>query len=84
MNARVTVRLKQDVMDPQGTAVLAALHSLGHDGVTGVRVGRHFDIALHPSITPEQAREALATMADQLLSNPVIEDFEIELQGAGQ
>lgn len=81
MNARVTVRLKQDVMDPQGAAVLAALHSLGHAGVSGVRVGRHFDIELAPGLTAEAAQSVLATMADQLLANPVIEDFEVQLSG---
>jgi phosphoribosylformylglycinamidine synthase PurS subunit len=80
MIARVTVRLKQDVMDPQGTAVLAALHSLGHQSVTNVRVGRHFDIDLLPGTNAEQARQALAAMADQLLANPVIEDFEITVE----
>jgi phosphoribosylformylglycinamidine synthase len=84
MTARVIVRLKQDVMDPQGSAVLSALHSLGHKSVEGVRVGRHFDIELAPGTDPMEAQAALATMADQLLANPVIEEFEVQIfPGAG-
>jgi phosphoribosylformylglycinamidine synthase len=79
MTARVTVRLKQDVMDPQGNAVHHALQALGYDLVKSVRVGKHFDIVLAPGTDPVHARTALANMADQLLANPVIEDYEIHI-----
>ena len=78
MKAVVTVTLKPDVLDPQGQAIQKACRSLGHEGVRGVRQGKHFEIDLDAS-DPEQARALLAELGDKLLANPVIEDFEVEL-----
>jgi phosphoribosylformylglycinamidine synthase len=66
-------------MDPQGAAVQSALHSLGYQQVESVRVGRHFDVELTDGLTEAEAQESVRAMADQLLANPVIEDFEIQL-----
>jgi len=79
MKAVVTVTLKPDVLDPQGQAIQKACLSLGHDSVRDVRQGKHFEIELGLS-DPDQARALLAELGDKLLANPVIEDFEVELQ----
>ena len=78
--ARVLVRPKDEVRDPQGEAVLAALRSLGHD-VAEVRTGK--EIVVTFSAADEDAARATAErMGDQLLANPVIEDYEVQLDSA--
>ena len=80
MKATVVVRLKTEVLDPQGDAVRRALGKLGFEGVTGVRVGKIIEIELDEAHAraPDLA-ERLRKMADDMLANPVTEDFEIEL-----
>ena len=77
--ATVLVRLKSEVLDPQGDAVKRALDKLGFDGVRGVRIGKLIEIDLGdaPIADPAALKEKLARMADEMLANPVIEDFEI-------
>jgi phosphoribosylformylglycinamidine synthase PurS subunit len=78
MKATVYVRLKREVLDPQGDAVKRALGSLGFEGVGGVRVGRLIEIELGSDVKPGPELEArLKKMADEMLANPVIEDYEI-------
>jgi phosphoribosylformylglycinamidine synthase PurS subunit len=82
MKATVLVRLKLEVLDPQGDAVKRALGKLGFEGVKGVRVGKIIEIELDESVHTESKDELkarLARMADEMLANPVIEDFEIKL-----
>jgi phosphoribosylformylglycinamidine synthase len=81
MKATVLVRLKSEVLDPQGDAVRRALGKLGFDGVKGVRVGKLIEIELDDAAAGADAdlRTRLAKMADEMLANPVIEDFEIKL-----
>jgi phosphoribosylformylglycinamidine synthase len=77
--ATVLVRLKSEVLDPQGDAVKRALDKLGFEGVRGVRVGKLIEIDLGDAPIADKAavKERLAKMADEMLANPVIEDFEI-------
>lgn len=77
--ATVLVRLKSEVLDPQGDAVKRALDKLGFDGVRGVRIGKLIEIDMGdaPIADKEALKERLAKMADEMLANPVIEDFEI-------
>jgi phosphoribosylformylglycinamidine synthase len=71
MKARVLIRPKEGLPDPQGKAVERALPALGFDGVSHVRVGRMVEL--------EAADEAeLNSLCEQLLANPLIEDFEVE------
>lgn len=79
--ATVLVRLKPEVLDPQGDAVKRALDKLGFQGVRGVRIGKLIEIDLGDAPIADRAalEERLAKMADEMLANPVIEDFEIEL-----
>ena len=80
MKATVLVRPKAGILDPQGEAVRASLQSLGF-AVGGARVGRLVDLELDAQ-TSEEARVEIERMCEQLLANPLIESFEIELNGA--
>jgi phosphoribosylformylglycinamidine synthase PurS subunit len=81
MKAKVTVRLKTEVLDPQGDAVRRALAKLGFDGVKGVRVGKIVEIELDDASGKDKAelKKRLVKMSDEMLANPVIEDFEVEV-----
>ena len=77
--ARVVVRLKSGVNDPQGQAIRGSLHQLGFSGVDDVRVGKH--IVLRLSETDRQTAERrVAEMCGRLLANPIIEEYEFELE----
>ena len=80
MKATVYVRLKGEVLDPQGDAVKRALGTLGFDGVSNVRIGKLIEIDVDDKLAkaPDFQRR-LAKMADEMLANPVIEDYEIKL-----
>ena len=75
--ARVLVRPKAEVRDPQGEAVLAALRSLGHD-VAEVRTGKEIVVTFEAE-NEKAARETAEQMGDQLLANPVIESYAVEV-----
>ena len=77
MRATVLVRPKHGILDPQGQAVLGSLRQLGFS-VGDVRVGRLIDLDLDAS-DGEQAKADVQRMCEQLLANPLIESFEIEL-----
>lgn len=78
MKARVHVYLKPGVLDPQGQAVANSLQHLGFEGVTGARQGKLIEIDLDTA-DAEEAHAQVAKMCDQLLANPVIENYDIEL-----
>ena len=83
MKAKVYVSLRPSVLDPQGKAIEGAVHSLGFEQVQGVRQGKFFDIDLNTS-SKDEAQKILETISEKLLSNPVIEDFRIEMiEGEG-
>lgn len=77
MKATVFVRLKPEVLDPQGDAVRRALGTLGFDGVKGVRIGKLIEIDLGDAPASD-VHARLEKMASELLANPVIEDYEIK------
>jgi phosphoribosylformylglycinamidine synthase len=80
MKARVTVTLKNGVLDPQGKAIEGALKSFGLEGVDSVRQGKVFDIEL--SLTDKAEAEALLkAAAEKLLANTVVENYRIEILG---
>ena len=76
--ARVLVRPKAEVRDPQGEAVLAALRSLGHD-VAEVRTGKEIVVTFEAR-DETAAHEAADRMGDQLLANPVIESYSLDVE----
>ena len=79
MKARVFVSLKSTVLDPQGQTVCSALHGLGYPAVADVRQGKFFDIALEDGLTAEQARKDVEAIAHDVLANPVIEEYRVEI-----
>jgi phosphoribosylformylglycinamidine synthase PurS subunit len=80
MRARVHVRLKPGVLDPQGKAIGNALAGMGFTGIGEVRQGKLIELDLAET-EPTRAREQVEAMCKQLLANPVIEDYTIELAG---
>jgi phosphoribosylformylglycinamidine synthase len=78
MKATVLVRPKPGILDPQGEAVQGSLKQLGF-AVEGARVGRVVDLEL-ANADPQQARAELERMCEQLLANPLIESYEIEVR----
>ena len=80
MKATVTVRLKIEVLDPQGDAVRRALGKLGFEGVRSVRVGKVIEIELDDAQARDpKLKERLSSMADEMLANPVTEDYEVRV-----
>ncbi|MGH3136103.1 MAG: phosphoribosylformylglycinamidine synthase subunit PurS [Gaiellaceae bacterium] len=80
MRASVLVRPKQGILDPQGDAVQRSLRKLGFD-VSSARVGRVIDIELDAEDVGE-ARARIERMCADLLANPLIESFEIQVDGS--
>jgi phosphoribosylformylglycinamidine synthase PurS subunit len=78
MKARITVTLKNGVLDPQGKAIQGALAGLGFDGVEDVRQGKLIEVELAET-DADKARASLDAMCQKLLANTVIENYRIEL-----
>ena len=72
----VLVQLKPGLLDPQGKAVEGSLPAMGWTNVSGVRVGRHVELWIEAE-SEEAAQDQVEEMAARLLSNPVIEEFQI-------
>jgi phosphoribosylformylglycinamidine synthase len=79
MKVTVLVRLKQEVLDPQGDAVKHALGTLGFENVKSVRIGKLIEIDVAEGADPKELRDKVEKMADAILANPVIEDYEIRM-----
>ena len=80
MKALVHVSMKKTVLDPQGRTIQSALRNLGHEGIAGVRQGKYFEIELDGASSPEAAREQVERIAREVLANPVIEEYAVEIQ----
>jgi phosphoribosylformylglycinamidine synthase len=80
VKAKVYVTLKPGVLDPQGKAIQHSVELLGFDRITDVRQGKYFEIALDGSLEEKEAREAANRMAREVLSNPIIEDYRVEIE----
>ena len=78
MKARVTIMLKDGVLDPQGEAIKQALTSLEYNNVNSVRQGKVIDLELNKS-SEEAAIDSIQEMCEKLLANTVIENYEIKL-----
>jgi phosphoribosylformylglycinamidine synthase subunit PurS len=79
VRATVLVRPKQGILDPQGAAVETALEHLGFS-VSGARVGKVVDLEVDAS-TADDARAQVEKMCEQLLANPLMESYEVEIHG---
>jgi phosphoribosylformylglycinamidine synthase subunit PurS len=80
MKAKVYVNLKSGVLDPQGKAIQHSVELLGYSGISDVRQGKYFEIALDGSVGDQQARESVEKIAREVLSNPIIEDYRVEME----
>ena len=78
MKGIITVVLKQDILDPQGRAVMSSLQGLGFGEVQDVRIGKSIEIELD-GLSVDEADSRLRRMCESILVNPVIEDYEIEI-----
>lgn len=78
-SARVDVRLKPGIADPQGQTIEKALPALGYSGVREVRVGKLIELEVDGE-SPEEARRSVEDMCEKLLANPVIEAYEVSIR----
>ena len=76
----VSVMPKPEILDPQGKAVQGALPRLGFSGISEVRQGKRFELEVDGELTEERLAE-VAQIAERVLSNPVIEDYRVEVPG---
>jgi phosphoribosylformylglycinamidine synthase len=79
MKAKVYVTLKPSVLDPQGKAIHHSVESLGFRQIDDIRQGKYFEIALAANTTEAEARESAEKIAKNVLANPVIEDYRVEI-----
>jgi phosphoribosylformylglycinamidine synthase PurS subunit len=79
MRAEVFVTLKRGVLDPQGKAIHHAVGANGYSAIAGVRQGKFFEIEIADGLSEGDARAAVERVARDILSNPVIEDYRVEL-----
>lgn len=77
--AQIYVTLRPSVLDPAGTAVQSGLKHMGYDNVEQVRIGKYVEVTLKAD-TEATARDQLDRICDELLANPVIENYRIELR----
>ena len=80
MLAKVYVTLKKGVLDPQGKAIHHAAATIGYQGIADVRQGKYFEIMLDNSLDETQARVQIEKFAHDVLSNPVIEEYRVEIE----
>lgn len=80
MKARITITLKNGVLDPQGKAIAHALGSLGFEGIGNVRQGKYIEVELAET-DRAAAEKQVERMCEQLLANMVIENYAYELEG---
>jgi phosphoribosylformylglycinamidine synthase subunit PurS len=80
MKAKVYVNLKPGVLDPQGKAIQHSVELLGFSGISDIRQGKYFEVALDSSLSEKEAQESVARMAREVLSNPIIEDYRVEIE----
>jgi phosphoribosylformylglycinamidine synthase subunit PurS len=79
MKARVFVTLKKTVLDPQGATIARALNGMGHPEIASVRQGKYFEIELAEGFTGDKAKPVLDQISQDVLTNPVIEEYRVEI-----
>jgi phosphoribosylformylglycinamidine synthase subunit PurS len=78
ITAKIKIMPKPGVLDPQGKTVMQSLETLGFRGIDEVRIGKYIEIKLDHK-TKTEAETEIRTMCEKLLSNPVIESFDVDL-----
>jgi phosphoribosylformylglycinamidine synthase subunit PurS len=79
MKAKVYVTLKPSVLDPQGKAIHHSVELMGFESVADIRQGKFFEIALDENLSESEAQTAVEKIAKDVLANPVIEDYRVEI-----
>ncbi len=79
MKALVYVTLKPSVLDPQGKAIHHSTELLGYTDLADIRQGKYFEITFSDGVSVDSAREASERIAKDVLANPVIEDYRVEV-----
>lgn len=79
VRVNVFITPRKGILDPQGRAVEHSLRSLGFENVSNVRIGRYITLQIDAA-SAEEAASAAAKMCEQLLANPLIEDFRFEVE----
>ncbi|HUR98871.1 MAG TPA: phosphoribosylformylglycinamidine synthase subunit PurS [Pyrinomonadaceae bacterium] len=79
MKAKVYVTLKPSVLDPQGKAIHHSVELIGFKKISDIRQGKYFEIALDDSVSESDAKDAAEKIARDVLANPVIEDYRVEI-----
>ncbi len=79
MKAKVYVTLKPSVLDPQGKAIHHSVELLGFEQIEDVRQGKYFEISLDTALSEADARKVAERIAQNVLANPVIEDYRVEI-----
>ena len=80
MKAKVYVTFKEGILDPQGKAVQHSLETIGFGEALSVRQGKLFEVALDDGLTKDDAEKRVTEMAEKLLANPVMENFEVVIE----
>lgn len=80
MKAKIIITPKKAVVDPQGKTVQSALGHMGYQDVAAVHVGKYIEIELVPGTDKAAAEQALHAAAHKFLSNPIIEDYKLEIE----
>lgn len=73
--------LKKTVLDPQGRTICSTLNGLGYKSVVDVRQGKYFEIEVEGVASPDDVRREVEKIAKDVLANPVIEEFHVDLEG---
>ncbi|MFV0387350.1 MAG: phosphoribosylformylglycinamidine synthase subunit PurS [Pyrinomonadaceae bacterium] len=79
MIAKVFVTLKPSVLDPQGKAIQHSAELMGFETISEIRQGKYFEVTLNDELSEKEAEEIAEKMAKDILANPVIEDFRVEI-----
>jgi phosphoribosylformylglycinamidine synthase len=80
MKAKIIITPKKAVVDPQGITVKKALEHMGYHDVAGVHIGKYIEIDLAPGTDKAAAHKAIDDACHKLLSNPIIEDYKLEIE----
>jgi phosphoribosylformylglycinamidine synthase len=80
MKALVYVTLKPSVLDPQGKAIHHSVELLGNRNISDIRQGKYFEVTLDPTVSENDALETVERIAKNVLANPVIEDYRVEIE----
>jgi phosphoribosylformylglycinamidine synthase subunit PurS len=79
MKAKVYVTLKPSVLDPQGKAIHHSVELLGFESIKDIRQGKYFEVQLNDGLSETEASEVALQIAKDVLANPVIEDYRVEI-----